>query len=153
MFSALQTIITTAVLICELDLARSRGAETSQVWGTVCVKGCRREAVGTVGNLVCVRGILNDRKTVGNGLLEDLGLGSLMLPFVPPGPPPPPDFLHPAVCPGRRPSTGRANGLPCCLVSGWVWPVWVGKRWEGGRRVRLGRFFFWLPPGGAILAL
>lgn len=124
--------------------------ETSQAWGTVYVKGCRREAVGTVGNLVCVRGIPNDRKTVGNGLLEDLGLGSLMLPFVPPAPPWTFCILLSAL--GGGPAQA-ANGLPCCLVSGWVWPVWVGKRWEGGRRVRLGRFFFWLPPGGAILAL
>ena len=63
MFSAPQTIITATVLNREEDLAGSRGAETSRAWGTVCVKGCRREAVGTLGNLVRVRGILNDRKT------------------------------------------------------------------------------------------
>lgn len=33
---------------------------------------------------------------------------------------------------------GGVNGLSCCLVSGWVWPMGVvDRRWERGRRVKL----------------
>lgn len=49
---------------------------------------------------------------------------------------PPPSA--PALCPGRLTGMGGVNGLSCCLVSGWVWPMGViDRRWERGRRVKL----------------